>query len=82
MGRGKGGVAAKIDLRRRSEPAQIIGIALGDEIGCLRQIVFDRDGLHEVIVEPLIERTDCRRIALEDLVGEGIDLIELEFHGS
>ena len=74
-------MAAQIYLHFWDEPAQVIAVTGFDEERSLREVVFRRDGLHQVIVQPLLQWTDSRRIAAKAAVREGIDNIERDFHG-
>ena len=66
------------DLGR--EPADLEHAALPDEEGRFRKVVFRGDGLHHVGGNPAFERTDRGGIAAEKPVGEGVDLIDGDFH--
>jgi hypothetical protein len=43
-------MAAQIDLGRRSKPAQPIIVVLGNEKGCLSQVVFGGNSLEHSII--------------------------------
>lgn len=73
-------MAAQIHFGRGREPAESVAITLGHEKGGFRQIVLVGDGAQQIIIEPFGQRHDGGRIALEQLLGKGIDLVELEFH--
>ena len=72
-------MTAKIDFSLRCEPAQGEMLIFRQAEGGFRKIVFGSNGLQYVILRPGFEQADSRRIALEKLVGESIDLVELEF---
>ena len=72
----QGRVAGEIDFRKRREPANVeIAIVAGNEIRRLRKIVFKRDGLHYLVRQPNIERANRRRVAAENPVRKGVNLI-------
>ena len=73
-------VAAEIDLDGRREPAQPVPLAFRREERGLGKIVLRSDRLHDVIGRPFGQRHNGRRIALEDAIRKGIDLIENRFH--
>jgi hypothetical protein len=81
MRRRQGGVAAEIDFRYRGEPAQVIALWRRHEERGFREVVFRGDGLQQDVVEPVRERANGGRVAVEDLAGEGVDLVLVEFHG-
>ena len=72
---------AEIDLDTGREPAQRILASLAHEEGGFREIVLRRDRLHGCVGQPGLERADGGRIAAEQFVGEGIDLIDRQAHG-
>src|SRR5690606_58465 len=45
------------------------------------EVVLLGNGLQQCIVRPRLQRADGRRVALEHMLGEGIDLEELQLHG-
>ncbi len=73
-------MAAEIDLDRGGEPAQGIALALADEESRLGEVVLGGDRLQRRIRQPFLERHDGRRIAGEDAIGEGVDLIDRQAH--
>ena len=78
----QGRMAAKGDLDRRREPAQlVIRLAVGgrDGEGGLGEVVLHRDRLEDLVRQPFLQRNDGRRIAGERPVGEGVDLDEAQF---
>src|SRR6516225_648099 len=78
--RGECGMAAKLDLDGRCEPAQEVAFALRDEERGLGEIVLGGNRLHRRLRQPFGERAHRRRIAAEQSAGEGIDLIERNAH--
>src|SRR4029079_1218323 len=73
------GVAAQFDLAHRSEPAQVViglAVAARHDEGGFAEIILRGDRLHQVVVEPALERHDGCRVAGQRTVGEGIDLEE------
>jgi hypothetical protein len=63
MGRRERRMTAQIHLGRRSEPPQfVIGRAPTHYESRLGKIVLRRDRLHQILVDPLIERHNRRRI--------------------
>lgn len=73
-------MAAEVDLGGGREPAQMVTRALLDEEGGLAEIVLHGDGLEGRVGQPGFQRTDGGRIAGKDGAGEGIDLIDWDFH--
>jgi hypothetical protein len=82
VSRGESRVTTEIDLDRRREPAERVGVAFRHEECRLRQIVLGRDRLQRRIRQPLLEWHDGGRIAAEEAIGEGVDLIDRQAHGS
>src|SRR6516164_3883320 len=78
--RGECGMAAKLDLDGRCEPAQEVAFALRDEERGLGEIVLRGNRLHRRLRQPFGEWAHRRRIAAEQSAGEGIDLIERNAH--
>ena len=77
---GKCRVTAEIDFDRRREPPKIIdSIARNDE-GRLREVILCRNILHDVVIEPRIERADGGRVSGEGTHGESVDLIDRNVH--
>src|SRR5690349_9524062 len=73
-------MSAKVHFDRWCEPTQFIAAAIGYEEGGVRQIRFGCDGLHCRIVQPAVQRTHRCRIAAEYTTGEGIHLVQRDFH--
>ena len=80
-GRRKRGVAAKIYLNLRSEPAQVAA-AVGPihKERRLRQIVLKGYRLQEPVFRPCVEEADACGVARKDAACEGVDLIERNLH--
>jgi hypothetical protein len=75
------GVAAQGDFHGRRKPAQIVSaFTAPDKKCCFRQIVLPRNRLHMIVIEPVIQRHDCGRIALEHAVCKRVHLPLLQFH--
>ncbi len=67
-------MAAEIDLVRWRESAQVETVGGRFEKRRLGEIVLGGDGLHHRVIEPVLERTDGGGIALEETLGEGVDV--------
>lgn len=80
MRRCQGGVAAEINFRDRCKPTEMKPPLDRNEEGRFREIVFARNGLKDLILQPRLKRTNRRWIALEHTTRESINLILLELH--
>ncbi len=74
-------MAAQVDFKGGSEPAQIVIITAAHKERRLGQVVLRRDVLEQGIVEPLVEGHHGRGVALEDLARKGVNVVEGKFHG-
>lgn len=74
-------VSAQLDLALRREPADRAGVSLANEKRGLRQTVLGGDRPLQILGKPFIERNDARRIAAEQTVGEGVDMVIVQAHG-
>jgi len=81
IGASQGGMAAQIHFRGGREPAQVIGAGSGlHEESRLGQVVFRRDALHQAVIQTGIQRHHSGGIFPQHIVGERIDLPQLELH--
>jgi hypothetical protein len=74
MSGGQCGVTAKFNLGKGSKPAQGKAITFWNKKGRFGKIVFFCNGLQQVIIQQVVERTDSRRIALKALAGKSVHL--------
>src|SRR5262245_47443513 len=75
-------MAAQIDFDRRSEPAEIVSIALLHEKRGLGEVHLARDVKHPANVGGFGENTDAGGVAGEGAIGERVDLRNMEAHAS
>ncbi len=79
MGGGEGRVPAEVDLDRRREPAEPVGMwpVVGRfrvEEGRLREVHLPGHRPHPGVLGRRVEHADGRRVAGEREIGEGVDL--------
>ena len=67
-------MAAEFDFELRGKPAKIISGNIRNKKGGFGKVILGRHRLHQIVVDPGIERTNCRRVAAEYAVGESINL--------
>ena len=77
---GQGGVTTQVHFNLWRKPAQvkisISGVGQRDIEGGFGKIVFHRDGLQGFVWQPGIQRHNGSRVAGEDTVRKGIQLID------
>ncbi len=72
---------AEVHLGGRGEPAEIApSVSRRQKERGLGEVVLERNRAEHFVGEPRIERADGGRVAADDAVGEGVHLIEGEFH--
>jgi hypothetical protein len=71
---------AQLDLGHRREPAQRKGILAGNEKRGFGKIIFQRNGLHQRVIQPAGERHDGSGIAFEHATCKRVDLVLCEQH--
>jgi hypothetical protein len=69
-------MAAKGNLSDRGKPSQVKPFTIPNQKRRLRKIVLRSHGLENGVIDPVIQQTDCRGVAVEDLRSESIDLIQ------
>jgi len=79
--RGQGAMSAKVQLRRRGEPAQLVLIMVRDEESGHREIVLPGDEQQHLVVKPAIQRTDHGGISRKARARESVDVIGGDFQG-
>src|SRR6266853_5217664 len=81
MRRSQGCMAAQVIFHQRCEPTQVkIAISTGDHKSCFAVTVLRCDFLHDIIGRKCGNETYTRRIAREQFVREGIDLVIRNWH--
>src|SRR6202165_4856014 len=79
--RSQGCMAAQVIFHRRCEPTQVkISVSTGDYKGCFAVTVLRCDFLHDIIGRKCGNEAYTRRIAREQFVREGIDVVILNWH--
>src|SRR5882762_8950439 len=79
--RSQGCMAAQVIFHHWGEPAQVkIAISTGDHKGCFAVTVLRCDFLHDIIGGKCGNEAYTRRIAREQFVREGIDVVILNWH--
>src|SRR5438132_1578208 len=79
--RSQGCMAAQVIFHYRCEPTQVkIAISTGDHKSCFAVTVLRCDFLHDIIGRKCGNETYTRRIAREQFVREGIDLVIRNWH--
>src|SRR6266704_5132310 len=79
--RSQGCMAAQVIFHHRREPTQVkIAISTGDHKSCFAVTVLRCDFLHDIIGRKCGNETYTRRIAREQFVREGIDLVIRNWH--
>src|SRR5467141_2118742 len=79
--RSQGCMAAQVIFHHRSEPTQVkIAVSTGDHKGCFAVTVLRCDFLHDIIGGKCGNEAYTRRIAREQFVREGIDVVILNWH--
>src|SRR5712691_119188 len=79
--RSQGCMAAQVIFHHRCEPTQVkIAISTGDHKSCFAVTVLRCDFLHDIIGRKCGNETYTRRIAREQFVREGIDLVIRNWH--
>src|SRR6266513_240828 len=79
--RSQGCMAAQVIFHHRREPTQVkIAISTGDHKSCFAVTVLRCDFLHDIIWRKCGNETYTRRIAREQFVREGIDLVIRNWH--
>src|SRR5438132_621991 len=79
--RSQGCMAAQVILHHRCEPTQVkIAISTGDHKGCFTVTVLRCDFLHDIIGRKCGNEAYTRRIAREQFVREGIDVVIRNWH--
>ncbi len=73
-------MAAEIHFDRGREPAEAIAVGFFNKISSLGEVVLDGDVLQRLVRQPFGKRDDRRGVASEDTGGEGIHLVDGEFH--
>ena len=77
--RGKGGVAAKVNLPGGGEPAELIPRPTGDGESGLRQSVLRRDLPHQRVRNPRVQDADGGGVPVEQFCGESV--CDILLHG-
>src|SRR2546427_3988701 len=79
--RSQGCMAAQVIFHYRCEPTQVkIAISTGDHKGCFAVTVLRCDFLHDIIGRKCGNEAYTRRIAREQFVREGIDVVIRNWH--
>src|SRR5438128_627412 len=79
--RSQGCMAAQVIFHYRCEPTQVkIAISTGDHKGCFAVTVLRCDFLHDIIGRKCGNEAYTRRIAREQFVCEGIDVVIRNWH--
>src|SRR5438093_13530671 len=79
--RSQGCTAAQVIFHYRCEPTQVkVAITAGDHKSCFAVTVLRCDFLHDIIGRKCGNETYTRRIAREQFVREGIDLVIRNWH--
>src|SRR5437899_8712770 len=79
--RSKGCMAAQVIYHYTCEPTQVkIAISTGDHKGCFAVTVLRYDFLHDIIGRKCGNEAYTRRIAREQFVREGIDVVIRNWH--
>src|ERR1700730_13197259 len=79
--RSQGCMAAQVIFHHRCEPTQVkIAVSTGGHKGCLAVTVLRCDFLHDIIGRKCGNEAYTRRIAREQFVREGIDVVILNWH--
>src|SRR5438128_430068 len=79
--RSQGCMAAQVIFHYRCEPTQVkVAISTGDHKGCFTVTVLRCDFLHDIIGRKCGNEAYTRRIACEQFVREGIDLVIRNWH--
>lgn len=73
-------MAAQRDLDNGREPAEVIAIAIGNQVGGFGEVHFHRDACHPCFFAGFGKNADGGRIAAKRLRREGIDLDDWEGH--
>ena len=76
VGRGQSGMSAKGNLNCRGEPADIINSVILHNKCSLRKVVLCCDLLHKLVFKPFVKDANGCRVAFEDLVSEGVYLVQ------
>src|SRR2546421_5740525 len=81
ISRSQGCMAAQVIFHYRCEPTQVkIAISTGDHKGCFAVTVLRCDFLHDIIGRKCGNEAYTRRIAREQFVREGIDVVIRNWH--
>src|SRR5438105_6323031 len=81
ISRSQGCMAAQVIFHYRCEPTQVkVAISTGDHKGCFAVTVLRCDFLHDIIGRKCGNEAYTRRIAREQFVREGIDLVIRNWH--
>src|SRR5207245_9371899 len=79
--RSQGCMAAQVIFHHRGEPTQVkIAVSTGDHKGCFAVTVLRCDFLHDIIGRKCGNETYTCRIAREQFVREGIDVVIRNWH--
>src|SRR5437868_15273002 len=76
---GQCSMTTKIYFSSGSEPSYIKVLALWNKENCLGQVIFHRQVLHKIFINPTFQRNDCGRVTREKFIGKGIYLIKCHF---
>lgn len=80
MGRGQGGVSAKVHFKVGGEPSQMESLRLGHQKSRFCHSIFLGNGQQNVFFQPIVQKHHTGGIALEDFVGESVHLVKGNVH--